>query len=158
MRRNVLASSTYPLYANAQCIHIHSCVIKQMTNLCMCVLADHMRCIRADMVNLALYASYHSMSFLSMPCQCMNHTSNLNATTGHSLHPRLAASIILHCMVQRNYADVHAQSAQSCHGHHELPGHGTWPARRLLFPGATHFPVCCSLGLLLHHLLCLIVA
>ena len=61
VRRNVLASSKSALYANAQCMHGHSCVIKQMTYLHMRVLADCMRCITADMFDLVLYAACHSM-------------------------------------------------------------------------------------------------
>ena len=139
VRRSVLASSTHPLYANAQCMHVHLCVIKQMINVCMHVLADHMDCVKADMSDSALHASRHSMPFLSMPCQCLIRTSTLNASIQHSLHLRLAASNNLALHVQRNHADFHAQGAQSCCGHHELPGHRSWPARRLLPSGATLF-------------------
>ena len=128
---------THPLYANAQCMHVHLCVIKQMINVCMHVLADHMDCVKADMSDSALHASRHSMPFLSMPCQCLIHTSTLNASIQHSLHLRLAASNNLALHVQRNHADFHAQGAQSCYGHHELPGYRPWPARRLLPSGAT---------------------
>ncbi len=68
--RSVLALSIHPLYANAQCMHVHSCVIKQMITVCMPVLADHMDCVKADMSDSALHASRHSMPFLSIPCQC----------------------------------------------------------------------------------------
>ena len=124
-----------------QCsVHACSFMCNQAdVNVCMHVLADHMDCVKADMSDSALHASRHSMPFLSMPCQCLIHTSTLNASIQHSLHLRLAASNNLALHVQRNYADFHAQGAQSCCGHHELPGHRSWPARRLLPSGATLF-------------------
>lgn len=103
---------------------------------------------------------HHATACLS--CQCPFNAWSTPQSLMHQLSivciSDLQLRIILHCMVQRNYADFHAQGAQSCHGHHELPGHRTWPARRLLSPGATHSPVCCSFWMPLHHMLSLIVA